>query len=705
MRVFGGRPAARLSRQSVSVLAVVALIAGVSAGPATAAVVLGPADQTDRARHAERFDLQAHRGGLALRPESTLSAFGNALQLGVSTLELDVQITEDGAAVVTHDRRVDRVKCQDTAPAVPGDPEFPYVGRYVNTLTLAQVKTLDCGTRRPADPATDPFLPTLEMVPGSRMPTLRQVFDLVKRYRADRVKLNVETKVEAGAPSETAPREQFVQVVAREVRAAGFLDRVTIQSFDWGALMRMRDVEPRLPLVALTNRDFLQVGQPGRSPWLGGIDIDDFGGSLVRAADSFGADAISPVHGFPQNGRVTDPGYEPYTTREMVTEAHAAGLKVIPWTVDDKPTMNKLVADGVDGIITDFPDRLRQVMAGHRFRLPAGYDSPFDVQGHRGARAVRPENTLAAFGYALANPDVSTLELDTGVTQDGRLVVVHDRTINGSHCVDTAPAFPGDPEFPYVGKRVHDLTLRQLRTLDCGSKTLPEFPRQQPVPGARIPTFDEVAALVRHSGRSDVRLNVETKISPLVEDTAPYRQFTRTLVAAIERARLAGRTTIQSFDWRTITYARQLNRRIATVALVWQYGPVECASLADECSLRAVYHDSSVKSPWTAPLDWWRFGDLGRLVRRAGASTVSANWQVHDPNLGHVVSGDWYLKEDPSYFHGPDVRGLHRQGLKVVPYTVNDEATMQRVINLGVDGIISDDPDLLVLVAKRNGLR
>jgi glycerophosphoryl diester phosphodiesterase len=146
------------------------------------------------------FDLQAHRGGLALRPENTLSSFGNALRLGVTTLELDVQITEDGAAVVTHDRRVDPVKCADTAPAVPADPEFPYVGRYVKTLTLAQVQTLDCGTRRPVDPATDPFLPTLEMVPGSRMPVLSAVFDLVKRYRADGVKLNVETKVEAGAP-------------------------------------------------------------------------------------------------------------------------------------------------------------------------------------------------------------------------------------------------------------------------------------------------------------------------------------------------------------------------------------------------------------------------------------------------------------------------------------------------------------------------
>ena len=679
-----------------TVTALAAVLAGLALAPGATA-----GERRDRG-----FDLQAHRGGLGLRPESTLSAFGNALQLGVSTLELDVQITRDGVAVVTHDRRVDPVKCQDTAPAVPGDPAYPYVGKYVKDLTLAQVRTLDCGTRRPPDPASDPYLKTMEPVPGSRMPTLREVFNLVKRYGAGGVTLNVETKVEAGAPHETAPREQFVQVVAREVREAGLLRQVTIQSFDWGALMRMREVEPRLPIVALTNVDFLQVGQPGRSPWLGGIDIDDFGGDPLKAVKSFGASAFSPVHGFPQDGTVTDPGYRPYVTREMVARAHRLGLNVIPWTVNDPATMRKLLDDGVDGIITDYPDRLRAVMAERGFRLPQRYRSPFDVQGHRGARAVRPENTLPAFAYALANPGVSTLELDTGMTRDGHLVVLHDRAVNSSHCQDTAPAVPGDPAYPYVGKPVHDLTLAQLKTIDCGSRTLPQFPRQQAVPGARIPTLEEVFDLVRRSGRGDVRLNIETKISPLVQDTADYRVFTATLVGAIERAGLTRRATIQSFDWRTIRYARKLNPRIETVALVWQYGPAECRTLADGCSLRPVWDDPTVKSPWTAPLDWWRTPDLGRLVRQAGAAAVSANWQVHDPNLGRVDSPDPYLREDPSYFHGPTVPVLQqRHGLKVIPYTINDEATMQRVIDLGVDGVISDDPDLLVLVAKRNGLR
>ena len=115
------------------------------------------------------------------------------------------------------------------------------------------------------------------------------------------------------------------------------------------------------------------------------------------------------------------------------------------------------------------------------------------------------------------------------------------------------------------------------------------------------------------------------------------------------------RATIQSFDWRTLASRAGWIARIETVALVWQYGPAECASLADECSLRGGLRRPEVKSPWTGGLDWWRYRDLGVLVRAAGASTVSANWQVHDPDQGTVVSEDWYLREDPAYFHGPTV--------------------------------------------------
>jgi len=327
---------------------------------------------------ARELDVQAHRGGLGLVVENTLPAFANALELGVNTLELDVAITEDGAAVVTHDRKVSAAKCRDTRPARPGDPEFPYVGRLVATLTTDQVRTLDCGSLR------NPAHPGQRLVPGTPMPLLTEVFALVDRYRAGDVTLNIETKVEAAAPDETASRERFVQVVVAAVGQAGKARQVTIQSFDWGVLTRLAEVAPELRRVALTNgAQFLQPGRPGASPWLGGLDVDDFlvdGRSLqqalVAAARTLGVDTLSPVHGDPQGGSVDDPGYRAFTTPELVTAAHEAGITVVPWTVDDPATMRRLIRAGVDGIITDRPDLLRKVLQEEGLPLPPALSLP-----------------------------------------------------------------------------------------------------------------------------------------------------------------------------------------------------------------------------------------------------------------------------------------------------------------------------------------
>lgn len=329
------------------------------------AVLVGGGSATAKPR--KQFDIQAHRGGIGLTVEGTLAAFSNAMKLGVTTLELDIQITRDGKDVITHDRQINPAKCVDTGPVRQGDPQFPYAGKYVKDLTFAQVRTLDCGSLR------HPDHPGQQLSPGAKMPTLAELFALAREHRAWHVKFNIETKVEAAAPEETAPREQFVERAASEIRRSGFARNVTIQSFDWGALMLMRERAPELPVVALTQPEFLQVGQPGKSPWLGGLDIDDFDGSPVEAVGSFGASALSPVHGNPQGGVVGDPDYVPFTTKDLVTEAHRAGIKVIPWTVNDKATMAKLIEDGVDGIITDYPDRLREVAADHGFRLPRVY--------------------------------------------------------------------------------------------------------------------------------------------------------------------------------------------------------------------------------------------------------------------------------------------------------------------------------------------
>lgn len=333
---------------------------------AATALGAGPA-HAERPDH--RFDLQAHRGGTGLYTESTLASFGNALELGVTTLELDTQVTADGAVVVTHDRQISAAKCRDTTPATPGDPEFPYVGKFITDLTLEQVKTVECGYRQL------PQFPEQQLSTGP-MIELSDVFALVKQYRANTVMLNIETKVEAGAPHETAPRGEFVAAVLEEIHEHRMDRQVSIQSFDWGSLRLVEQLDPSLPRVALTNGSFLQVGQPGASPWLGGLDADDYDGDLVALAQELGVEAISPVHGNPQGGKIGDDGYQPYVTAQMVSAAHAAGMEVIPWTVDDPATMRYLMDLGIDGLITDRPDRLRDVMAERGLKLPKQFSVP-----------------------------------------------------------------------------------------------------------------------------------------------------------------------------------------------------------------------------------------------------------------------------------------------------------------------------------------
>ncbi|MEU6533524.1 glycerophosphodiester phosphodiesterase family protein [Streptomyces sp. NPDC046928] len=355
-------------RHTVAGLAVLPLLAL----PATAQAATPPHPApSPTSPHHGVFDLQAHRGGLGLTTEESLEGFGKALRLGVSTLELDTQITRDQKVVVNHDRQISAQKCKDTAPLTPGDPQFPYVGKYIKHLTLAQIRTLDCGFQQL------PGYPEQEQIKGFRMIELKDVLDLVKRYKAKQVTLNIETKVEAGAPEQTAPRALFVRRVYEEIHRSGIEKQVTIQSFDWGALKAMHELAPKYPLVALTNYDFLQVGKPGASPWLGGIDADDYDGDFVKAASAIpGVTALSPNYGFPQNGTVADPGFRFYPDEKMVADAHRRGMKVIPWTCDDPATIEALMDLGVDGIITDYPNRVREIMKDRGMRMPRAYPAP-----------------------------------------------------------------------------------------------------------------------------------------------------------------------------------------------------------------------------------------------------------------------------------------------------------------------------------------
>ena len=308
------------------------------------------------AADAADFDLQAHRGGSGETTEESLRAFAKALELGVTTLEFDIVLSKDAQPMVWHDPVIKPEKCADTGPLFPGDPQYPYAGKLVHDLTLAQLRTLDCGQR------LDNF-PLAEVVVGNKIAILPEVFALTDSYRAD-VRYNIETKVEAEEPESSAPPQQFVDVILAAVRVAGKVDKVEIQSFDWQTLPMVRRAEPSIPLVALWDET---TWLPG-SPWLNGIDAsatDPITGALM-----VGANVLSPGYSVPYGQTPTDPGFKLIADAPFVQRAHALGLKVIPWTISDAATMNAQIDAGADGIITDYPTLLRRVMADRGMALP-----------------------------------------------------------------------------------------------------------------------------------------------------------------------------------------------------------------------------------------------------------------------------------------------------------------------------------------------
>jgi len=325
---------------------------------ATALAVLGPVASAPAAPGA--FDLQAHRGGRGETTEESLRAFSKALQLGVSTLEFDIVLTKDNQPLVWHDPTVDPTKCSDTAPAFPGDPQYPYVGKLVHDLTFAQIRTLDCGKLLPN-------FPDAEVVRHNEIATLPEVFKLADAYRAD-VRYNIETKIEADKPGNSASPAEFVDTILPVIRAAGKIDKVEIQSFDWRSLPLVRQAEPSIPLVALWD-DTTWVPD---SPWLAGVNPAVIG-DPITGATMVGANILSPGYSVPTGLTPKDPNFALVADKAFIDRAHALGLQVIPWTINDADAMRAQIAAGADGIITDFPTRLRSVMAGLGMPLPPAY--------------------------------------------------------------------------------------------------------------------------------------------------------------------------------------------------------------------------------------------------------------------------------------------------------------------------------------------
>jgi glycerophosphoryl diester phosphodiesterase len=301
------------------------------------------------------FDLEGHRGARGYRPENTLPAFAFALSTGVDTLELDTGITKDGAVVISHNRRLD--------PAITKGPDGAYLpapGPAIHELSLAELRRYDVGAIRPGSDYARQF-PDQQPVPGTTLPLLAELARLVEKSGNAHVRFNIETKLSPLAPEDSVDPETFATMLVEVVLTAGIADRTMIQSFDWRTLKVVQRIAPRIPTVCLTfergAEDTIQRGRPGPSPWTAGLDVDDFGGSVPRLVKAAGCPIWSPFF-----RDVTD---------GALAEAKSLGLQTVVWTVDAPADMDALIERGVDGIITDYPDRLREAMARHGLKLPA----------------------------------------------------------------------------------------------------------------------------------------------------------------------------------------------------------------------------------------------------------------------------------------------------------------------------------------------
>ncbi len=279
-------------------------------------------------------DYEGHRGARGLRPENTLDAFARGLELGVDTLEMDIMLTSDDVIVVHHDEHLNPDITRDATGAYLAE-----TGPALRTLTLAQVKSYDVGRIKPGTAYAARF-PDQQGRDGVRIPTLEEVVRLAEQQSQHRIHYNIEIKTTPSKPGDTAPPDQVAEKLVAAVHAWGIAPRTTIQSFDWRGLRKVAELAPELPRSCLTDAETTVAG----SAWNAGLDVAAYGGSVPKLVHAFGCTIWSPD--------------ETKLTEAEVAEAHALHLAVLPWTVNAPDAIARVLGWSVDGVISDFPDRL-----------------------------------------------------------------------------------------------------------------------------------------------------------------------------------------------------------------------------------------------------------------------------------------------------------------------------------------------------------
>ena len=294
------------------------------------------------------FDLQGHRGARGLFPENTLEGFARTLAIGVTSVELDVAVTSDGVAVVVHDPALDPDLTRGADGAwLTGD------GPDVLSLTWAELAAYDVGRIRPGSALAAAFP---EQVPQdeARVPRLADVIAQVTRHG---VRVDAELKTDPRTPGRTVSPEVMAGLTIAAAAAAGAAGLFSVRSFDWRGLRYLRQTHPEVPLAWLTDAAteaapdlwWHPLGAPAGNP-----SVDRSTAAAV-AAEAFAL-------GKPDWVPVWAPEYRGLTAWQ-IGEAHALGLRVVPWTVNDPADMVMLIVLGVDGLCTDRPDLARRAMA------------------------------------------------------------------------------------------------------------------------------------------------------------------------------------------------------------------------------------------------------------------------------------------------------------------------------------------------------
>ena len=321
--------------------------------------------------------------------------------------------------------------------------------------------------------------------------------------------------------------------------------------------------------------------------------------------------------------------------------------------------------------------RLALLLAGLAL---AGCATRFDLQGHRGARGLAPENTLPAFERGL-ELGVDTLELDVAITRDGVVVVSHDPSLNPDIVRGPDGRWLDKPGPPISQLTWAELQRYELGRIKPGTDYAKRFPDQVPVDGTRFARLADVFALAARKGDRVVRFNVETKVSPLAPgDTLEPTAFARALISEVRRARMQSRVTIQSFDWRTLAVVQREAREIDTVYLSVQQKFMDTVCTGPKAGTPAIAPADCGDSPWTAGFHLRELGSVPKMVRAAG---------------GYIWSPE-YRDVDAA-----TIKEAHDLGVRVIVWTVNDPGQIARLLDLGVDGIISDRPDFVRAELKK----